>query len=119
MFRVAIIDDHEDTRSLLRLWLEREYEISDYSNVGQLLADLSEKNFHLLLLDLKLRTVDGSEVLKTIKTMPGRPRPVIIALTASAFNSDRERALAAGFDDFITKPIDAAKLQGTIQKYLR
>jgi len=119
MFRVAIVDGHEDTRSLLRLWLEREYEISDYSNAAQLLADLSKKNFHLLLLDMKLRTADGSELLKTIKTMPARPRPITIALTSSAFSSDRNRAIALGFDDFITKPVDAAKLQGTIEKYLR
>jgi two-component system, cell cycle response regulator DivK len=119
MFRVAIADHHDDTRSLLRLWLEREYEISDYSNADQLIADLLKKHFHLLLVDLKLRTADGSELLKTIRTLPGRPRPVTIALTASAFNSDRERAIALGFDDLLTKPIDKVKLQGTIQKYLR
>ena len=119
MFRVAIVDGHEATRSLVRLWLEREYEIWDYANAEQLLAELSQKNFHLLLLDLKIRAGDGSELLRTIRTMPGRPRPVAIALTASAFNSDRTQAIAIGFDDLITKPIDAAKLHGTIQKYLR
>src|SRR5262245_45095638 len=119
MFRVAIADHHDDTRSLLRLWLERDYEIFDYSNVDHLLTDLSKKNFHLLMLDLKLRTADGSDILNTIKTLPGRPRPVTIALTASAFNSDHERAMALGFDDLLTKPVDELKLQETLQKYLR
>ena len=119
MFRVAILDDHDDTRLLLRLWLEGEYDISDYSHPEHLLADLSAKNFHLLLIDLKLRSASGSEVLKTMKTMPARPRPVVIALMSSAFHSDRERAITIGFDDFIVKPIDAEKLQATIRKYLR
>jgi len=119
MFRVAILDDHDETRSLLRLWLEREYDVSDYSRAEQLLPELSQKNFHLLLVDLRLRTANGSEVLKAIRNMPGRPRPVIIALRASAFNADRERAIAIGFDDFIIKPIDVMKLQNTIRKYLQ
>jgi CheY-like chemotaxis protein len=119
MFRVAILDDHDETRSLLRLWLEGQYDISDYSHPEQLLADLSTKNFHLLLIDLKLRTGRGSDVLRIIKTMPARPRPVVIALMSSAFHSDREQAITSGFDDFVVKPIDAEKLQATIQKYLR
>jgi CheY-like chemotaxis protein len=119
MFRVAILDDHDETRSLLRLWLEGQYDISDYSHPEQLLADLSTKNFHLLLIDLKLRTGRGSDVLRIIKTMPARPRPVVIALMSSAFRSDREQAITSGFDDFVVKPIDAEKLQATIQKYLR
>jgi len=119
MFRIAIFDHHDDTRSLLRLWLEQEYEISDYSHAEQLLADLAQKSFHLLLIELSLRRADGSEVLETMKMMRGPARPVVIALTASAFRSDRERAIHIGCDDFVVKPVDAHKLRATIQKYLR
>ena len=119
MFRVAILDDHDDTRSLLRLWLEGKYDISDYSDPEDLLADLPKKNFHLLLIALKLRSADGAEVLNRMKTMPARPRPVLVALTGSAFSSDHKGAIKIGFDDFIVKPLDAEKLHATIHKYLR
>jgi CheY-like chemotaxis protein len=119
MFRVGILDGHDDTRSLLRLWLEGKYDISDYSRAEELLADLSKQNFHLLLVDLKVRTADGSEVLSSVKTIPGPLRPVAIAMTASAFKADRERAIKNGFNDLLIKPIDALRLQTTIQKYLR
>jgi CheY-like chemotaxis protein len=119
MFRVAILDDHDDTRSLLRLWLEGKYDISDYSHPEDLLADLPKKNFHLLLIALKLRSADGTEVLNRMKTMPARPRPVLVALTGSAFSSDHQGAIKIGFDDFIVKPLDAEKLHATIHKYLR
>jgi two-component system, cell cycle response regulator DivK len=119
MFRVGILDAHEDTRSLLRLWLEGKYDITDYSRAEELLADLPKQNFHLLLLDLKLKMADGSEVMSSMKTMPGPLRPVAIAMTASAFKADRERAIKNGFNDLLVKPLDALRLQATIQKYLR
>src|SRR5689334_9265570 len=119
MFRVAILDDHDDTRSLVRLWLEGKYDISDYSHPEDLLAALRMKNFYLLLIALKLRSADGTEVLNRMKTMPARPRPVLIALTGSAFSSDHKGAIKIGFDDFIVKPLDAEKLHATIHKYLR
>jgi CheY-like chemotaxis protein len=119
MFRVAILDDRDDTRSLLRLWLEGKYDISDYSYPENLLADLPKKNFHLLLIAMKLRSADGTEVLNRMKTMPARPRPVLVALTGSAFSSDHKGSIKIVFDDFIVKPLDAEKLHATIHKYLR
>ncbi len=118
MFRIAILDDHDDTRSLLRLWLEDKYEVSDYAAPEPLIADLSARDFHLLLLDLRLPMTDGFEVVQAIRKIPSRPRPAIIALTASAFNAEKERAREVGFDDVLTKPIDLERLNGTIRKYL-
>jgi CheY-like chemotaxis protein len=118
MFRVGIVDEHEDTRSLLRLWLEDKYEVSDYPTAEELISDIRRKDFHLLLLGLKLRNSEGTDIVEAIRKLSNRPRPVLIALTASAFASDRERARGLGFDDYMVKPIDLERLRNTMAKYL-
>ena len=62
--------------------------------------------------------MDGYEATRRIKAAPGGKDTVIIALTASAFEEDREKILAAGCDDYITKPIDLSELKDKLVQYL-
>ena len=75
------------------------------------------KEIELVLMDLKLPGIDGFEVTKQMKAI--RPNIPIIAQTAYAFASDRLKALEAGCDDFISKPIEVRVLLDLIGKYLK
>jgi CheY-like chemotaxis protein len=68
----------------------------------------------LILMDLTLPDIDGEEVTRRIRADPATKRIPVIALTANAMNSDRDKALAAGCDDFDTKPVDMPRLLGKI-----
>ena len=68
----------------------------------------------LILMDLTLPDIDGEEVTRRIRADPATKRIPVIALTANAMNSDRDKALAAGCDDFDTKPVDMPRLLAKI-----
>ena len=67
-------------------------------------------------MDIKMPEMDGLEATRIIKQ--AQPNMPIIALTANAFESDREQALAAGCDDFLSKPVNAEVCLSTIAKYI-
>jgi CheY-like chemotaxis protein len=69
----------------------------------------------LVLMDLTLPDIDGKEATRRIKSDPATKRIPVIALTANAMSDDREQALAAGCDDFDTKPVELERLLGKIR----
>ena len=69
----------------------------------------------LVLMDLTLPDIDGEEATRRIKAAPATRHVPVIALTANVMNGDREKALAAGCDDFDTKPVDLPRLIGKIK----
>src|SRR5438552_14341707 len=102
---LAIIEDNADNRLLLQAILGDEYDIEEYENGLDALAGLKRAKPDLVLLDISLPGMDGNEILQRIRgDIILRDLPVI-ALTAHAMAGDREKFLAAGFDDYITKPI--------------
>ena len=68
----------------------------------------------LILMDLTLPDINGEEATRRIKADPATKRIPVIALTANAMSGDREKALAAGCDDFDTKPVEMSRLLGKI-----
>jgi CheY-like chemotaxis protein len=73
----------------------------------------------LILMDMSLPVIDGWEATKQVKADPTTKGIPIIALTAHAMDSDRVKALAAGCDDFDTKPVELARLLGKIEELLK
>ena len=77
--------------------------------------------FHVVLMDIKMPGIDGYEAARSVRRLEseiGAPRVAMIALTASATNDDQRASVAAGFDEFLTKPVDLARLAETIERLL-
>jgi CheY-like chemotaxis protein/two-component sensor histidine kinase len=76
------------------------------------------RRFDAVLLDLQMPGLDGFSTLRAIRAMPGLGRLPVIAMTANAMAGERERCLAAGMDDYVSKPIDPAVLIACLQRWL-
>jgi two-component system, cell cycle response regulator DivK len=103
--KIAVVEDNPDNRLLVRVILDSFYEIAEYETGSSALEGLQRDMPDLVLLDVSLPEMDGTEVLRRIRAdtqLRGLP---VIALTAHAMATDREKFLAAGFDDYVSKPI--------------
>ena len=103
MATIALVDNDEDSRDVLQVLLETEgHSVQQFTSGKDFLATFRPGLFRLILLDVSMPDMDGYELLDRIRrddlNVP------IVAVTARAFNTDREKAHAAGFSDFVTKP---------------
>lgn len=116
---VAVVEDSPDNRLLVQAILGELYDLVEYENGSDAVAGVLTSPPDLVLLDISLPGMDGNEVLARIRADERIRRLPVIALTAHAMSGDRERYLAAGFDDYISKPIvDENLLLGAIAKQL-
>ncbi|MDQ2674864.1 MAG: ATP-binding protein, partial [Chloroflexota bacterium] len=108
--RVLVVDDDRDARELLRrLLIEQDCVVSSAESADEALRELVNADVDVLLTDIGMPDVDGYELLRLIRA--GRHAGIkAVAVTAFARPEDRDRALAAGFDDHLAKPLDAARL---------
>lgn len=120
MPRVLYVEDNDDNVYMLktRLELEDGFEVLVAGDGAQGLAIAAGERPDLILMDLNLPVVDGWEATRRLRADPGTRDIPIIALTAHAMAGDRERALAAGCDEFDTKPIDLERLLEKIRAVL-
>ena len=119
MTTIAIVEDNADNRLLLQAILDGQYDLVEYDNGVDALAGLSASLPDLVLLDISLPGMDGNEILARIRADEGLRRLPVIALTAHAMAGDREKYLAAGFNDYVTNPIvDEEILLGAIARWL-
>ena len=119
MKKIAVVEDNQDNRILVRAILEEQYEIIDYETGFEALEDLKKNIPDLILLDISLPGMDGVQVLAKIRSDERLKEVPVIALTAHAMVGDREKYLASGFNDYVTKPItDETLLIGAIERRL-
>jgi CheY-like chemotaxis protein len=117
--RIAVVEDNADNRLLVRAILEDSYVIIEFDSGSAALTGLNDARPDLILLDISLPEMDGTEVLRAIRADAELSALPVIALTAHAMAGDRERFLAQGFDDYLTKPImDENVLIGSIERLL-
>lgn len=122
MAKILLVEDNQHNRMVFETALRsRGYELV-VAEDGQKALDLLETVIpDLILLDLSLPKVDGWTVARTIRSShdPKRARLPIVALTAHAMKGDRERALAAGCDDYVSKPVSPRQLARTVEAMVK
>ena len=120
MKTILIADDRDASRELLRTVLQAEgYSVVEAADGAEALAKAQAVTPHLILLDLQMPLMDGFAVAATLRQDTRFAHTPIVALTASAMQGDRERALATGFTAYITKPVRLAALRAEIAEWLR
>jgi CheY-like chemotaxis protein len=118
MARILLVEDNEMNRDMLSRRLQRrDFEVFVAVDGGEALAKATEQA-DLILLDMSLPVMDGWTVAGRLKGEEETRSIPIIALTAHAMVGDREKAIAAGCDDYETKPIDFDRLLAKIQALL-
>ncbi|MBP5714965.1 MAG: response regulator [Prevotella sp.] len=116
MKRILIAEDN-DSNFILMTYILKKYYQFDRAKNGQEAVDMVEKNnYDLILMDIKMPVMDGMEATRLIKEK--QPNLPIIALTANAFDSDRQLAFEAGCDEFLPKPISSDVCLKTISKFI-
>lgn len=108
--RVLVIEDIEINRDLLQQLLEDDYEVRAAADGESGLAAVETWRPDIILLDLSLPKLDGWSVARAIRRDPGLQGMRVVALTAHAMRGDRESALAAGCDAYLSKPVDETEL---------
>jgi CheY-like chemotaxis protein len=120
MAKILYIEDNEDNIYMVSRRLRRKgYEVLVARDGAEGLAQAKSSAPALILMDLGLPVIDGWEVTRQLRMAPETADVPIIALSAHAMPEDRERAFAAGCDDFITKPVDFPRLIDRIDVLLR
>jgi len=116
---ILIIEDNPINLKLVKVLLTTEgYEIHTASNAEEALNLLTTVKPQLILMDIQLPRMDGLELTRQLKADPRYRDIRIVAITAYAMKNDEEKALAAGCDGYIAKPIDVTKFAETIAGYL-
>jgi CheY-like chemotaxis protein len=119
MKKLLLVEDNELNRDMLsRRLLRRGYEVL-LATDGQ--AGIDEATRHrpdLIIMDMSLPVLDGWESTRRLKQQPETQGIPVLALTAHAMAGERERAIAAGCEDYDTKPVDFARLVGKIETLL-
>jgi len=120
MPKILLVEDNEMNRDMLsRRLIRRGYEVVIATD-GQQGVDLATSAApDLILMDMSLPVIDGWEATKQVKADPATAHIPIIALTAHAMDSDRQKAIGAGCDDFDTKPVELSRLLGKIEELLK
>ncbi len=119
MTRILYVEDNDDNVFMLRERLKRRgFEVAHAENGQVALEHVASDRPALILMDLSLPVMDGWEATRRLKADPATAEIPVIALSAHAMSGDREKALAAGCDDYDTKPVDLARLVGKIQALL-
>jgi CheY-like chemotaxis protein len=120
MAKILLVEDSEMNRDMLaRRLAKRGYEVVIAVDGAQGVTLAQTEAPDLILMDMTLPVLDGSEATRQLKAAPATRSIPVIALTAHAMAGDREKALEAGCDDYDTKPIELERLLGKIEVLLK
>lgn len=118
-YRIAVVDDQETNRQLLVKLLQFiGFEIRTAKNGREAVELWQEWQPHLIWMDMRMPILDGYDATRQIKSQLKGEKTIIIALTASAFEEEKDRILSAGCDDFVRKPFPESLIFDKIQQYL-
>jgi two-component system cell cycle response regulator DivK len=119
MPRILLVEDQEMNRDMLsRRLKKRGYEVSIAVDGAEGLEKARSESPELILMDMSLPVIDGWEATRQLKSDEATRSIPVVALTAHAMSTDRERAMEAGCDAYETKPVELPRLLETIEKLL-
>ncbi len=115
--KILLAEDNVTNQKVVGLILSRLGYSADLAADGRQAFEAAEKtSYDLILMDMQMPEMNGLEVMRAIRARMGNKAPAIIALTAEALEGDEARLLVEGFDGYLSKPLQAAKLQAALQK---
>ena len=116
--QILVVEDNGKNMKLFRdVLLANGYRTLEATTGGEAVALAAEHSPDLVLMDIQLPDIDGVEALARLRA-GGRTSSVpVVALTAQAMDGDRERFLAAGFDGYVSKPVNIAEFVATVKRY--
>lgn len=118
MTKILIAEDNPVNRELLREILEAgSYCVTEARNGQEALQKIDEVNPDLVLLDINMPVLDGYAVIRQIRESPRFRHLPVVAVTAYAMKEDRDRVLGAGFDSYVSKPIDPTVLFRELRRF--
>ena len=113
--RILITEDDFENQKFLGLFLNRKFDVEICDSEISFYEHLKNSRFDVILMDISLRgKKNGLELTQELRTMPQYAKIPVVCLTAHAFKKDKENAMKAGVDVFLTKPIENDKLLSTL-----
>lgn len=120
MKTILVVDDNEDSRELVRKILKKEgYQIIEAVDGEDAIAKAIAYRPDLILMDISIPKIDGYEATRRLKSRLDFKNTPIIAFTAHAMRGDQEKALQAGCDGYISKPLNVREFPEQIKMYLK
>ena len=116
--RILVVEDNEKNMKLFRDVLSATgYRTLEATNGGEAVEMATEHAPDLVLMDIQMPDFDGVEALRRLRADERTASLRVLAVTAQAMQGDREHFLAAGFDGYLSKPVDVQELLGTVRRY--
>ena len=116
MKRILVAEDNDSNFILMSYILKKYYQFDRAKNGQEAVEMVDKEKYDIVLMDIKMPIMDGLEATKAIKEK--QPDLPVVALTANAFDSDRQLAFEAGCVDFLSKPVSSDLCLNTIRKIL-
>jgi len=119
MTKILLVEDNEKNMKLLRdVLTAKGYRVLEATSGEEAVELTLADEPQLVLMDVQLPGIDGVEALRRVRADPRTTGVPVLALTAQAMDGDRERFLAAGFDGYLSKPVDIVELLATVAAYM-
>jgi len=118
MTKILVVEDNLlNMEFMLEILKSQGFDVDGAIDGEEAIHKAEKVVYDLIIMDIALPGIDGMEVTRIIKTMPGYKSVPVIALTAFAMTGDRERFLKAGFDEYASKPVDVPSFMKILEKY--
>ena len=116
--RILLAEDYVVNQKIaVRMFNKLGYEIDIVENGKEAVERVQQSQYDLIFMDVQMPEMDGLEATRMIRKLLKHNSPMIIAMTANAMPEDREKCLAAGMDDYLSKPFKPRELQQILEKY--
>ena len=115
---IAVLEDHDDTREFLTIMLGDHFSVQEFRDAVELLSVMQREKFSAVVADIMLPGLDGYGFIRAVRSDERLKNLCVIAVTALAMPGDREKCLAVGMSDYISKPLNIERLLSLMRVWL-